>query len=154
MSAWWIGLLGLLLGVAIAFAAEAVWGVMDRLRRLISSNTEDEEDQQRREDALRALVGDEEEESASGSVSTQDMITGVMELSETRVREVMVPRIDVVALPVDSTLDASLDAIIDAGHSRVPVYRETIDDVAGVLYAKDLLVVLRDGIGSVSIEAA
>jgi CBS domain containing-hemolysin-like protein len=74
-----------------------------------------------------------------------EMIAGIFDLSETWVREVMVPRMDIVALPLETPLRAALDAIIDAGHSRIPVYRGTIDEIAGVLYAKDLLPVLRDG---------
>ena len=67
------------------------------------------------------------------------MIAGIIELGDTRVREVMIPRIDIVAIPLDATLDDALDAIIGAGHSRIPVYRDSIDDIAGLLYAKDLL---------------
>lgn len=153
MSATIAGLLGLLLGAALALGAELAWGLSGRLRRLADRGDEPDDHERRREDALRALVGEEVERPVDGEVSTQDMITGVMELRETRVREVMVPRIDVVALPVDKSLGEALDAVIDAGHSRVPVFRESIDDVAGVLYAKDLLVVLRDGLEEVSIEA-
>lgn len=74
----------------------------------------------------------------------REMIAGIFELGETKVREVMVPRIDIVAIPADSTLDAALATIIAAGHSRIPVYRESIDDIAGLLYAKDLLQAYRD----------
>ena len=67
------------------------------------------------------------------------MMAGIIELGDTKVREVMVPRIDIVAIPIDASLDDALDTILEAGHSRIPVYRETIDHVAGLLYAKDLL---------------
>jgi magnesium and cobalt transporter len=69
----------------------------------------------------------------------RDMIRGVVELSETTVKEVMVPRIDVVFLPVDMGVDDLLARIEDNQHSRYPVYEETIDNVIGVLYLKDLL---------------
>jgi CBS domain containing-hemolysin-like protein len=91
-----------------------------------------------REEDLRELVGAGDE---NGRLEQDEieMIAGIFELGETRVREVMVPRIDVVAIPIDATLDETLETIIGAGHSRIPVYRETMDDIAGLLYAKDLL---------------
>ncbi|HEY7025533.1 MAG TPA: hemolysin family protein [Candidatus Limnocylindrales bacterium] len=72
----------------------------------------------------------------------QQMIGAVLELGEQRVHEVMVPRIDIKALPEDAPQDQILEAIVSAGHSRIPVYQESIDNVIGVLYAKDLLPVL------------
>ncbi len=73
------------------------------------------------------------------NVEKRDMIRGVVELSETTVKEVMVPRIDTVFLSVDSTREELFDRIAESGHSRFPVYKETIDNVIGVLYVKDLL---------------
>lgn len=69
----------------------------------------------------------------------KEMIRGIEELSETTVKEVMVPRIDVVFLPVDATREEILTTVSSCGHSRIPVYRESIDEVIGVLYVKDLL---------------
>jgi CBS domain containing-hemolysin-like protein len=75
----------------------------------------------------------------------REMIEGVMDFGDTLVREIMIPRVDVVALEVNSSLDRALDVAITRGHSRIPVYEETIDNVIGILYAKDLIPVLRDG---------
>lgn len=69
----------------------------------------------------------------------KDMIYSVFKFGDTVVRELMVPRIDIVALDVEASIDQALDKIIQAGHSRIPVYEETIDNIKGVLYAKDLL---------------
>ncbi|MBO8450626.1 MAG: HlyC/CorC family transporter [Spirochaetes bacterium] len=69
----------------------------------------------------------------------RDMIRGVVDLSETSVKEVMIPRIDVDFLSVDVKGSQLLQKIAESGHSRFPVYRETIDDVAGILYVKDLI---------------
>lgn len=69
----------------------------------------------------------------------RDMIRGVVELSETTVKEVMVPRIDTVFISIDAEKDEMLDLIAESGHSRFPVYKDTIDNVIGVLYVKDLL---------------
>ncbi|MDR0784652.1 MAG: hemolysin family protein [Treponema sp.] len=72
----------------------------------------------------------------------KEMIRGIVELSGTTVKEVMVPRIDVVFLRADASKQEILSAISESGHSRFPVYEETIDNVTGVLYAKDLLTCL------------
>jgi CBS domain containing-hemolysin-like protein len=69
----------------------------------------------------------------------KEMIRGVVELSETTVKEVMVSRIDTVFLSVEAGPGEILERISGSGHSRFPVYRETIDNVIGVLYVKDIL---------------
>ena len=76
----------------------------------------------------------------------REMIDGVAQLSSTTVREIMVPRPDVVFVSVDTKPDELLDTITESGHSRLPVYHKTVDEVIGVLYAKDLLgQVVRNG---------
>ena len=72
----------------------------------------------------------------------KDMIQGIEELSETAVKEVMVPRIDVDFIPVDVSRDELFEKIRKSGHSRFPVYSESIDNVIGVLYVKDLIYAL------------
>ena len=67
------------------------------------------------------------------------MIQGIVELSETTVKEVMIPRIDVVFVSMDMPLEEILKKVIESSHSRFPVFEETIDNVVGILYAKDLL---------------
>jgi CBS domain containing-hemolysin-like protein len=74
----------------------------------------------------------------------KEMIYSVFALGDTLAREVMVPRIDIVALDVESSLEQALDVVICAGHSRIPVYEGSIDNVVGVLYAKDLLKLWQD----------
>jgi CBS domain containing-hemolysin-like protein len=69
----------------------------------------------------------------------RDMIEGIGELEEKTVKEVMVPRIDVQFIPVDISLDEFYGIIGEQGYSRYPVYDDTIDNVIGILYAKDLL---------------
>ncbi len=69
----------------------------------------------------------------------KEMIESVIELTDTRVEEIMTPRTDVVAVPKDADLDTVLETIREKGHSRIPVYDGTIDRILGVLYAKDLL---------------
>jgi putative hemolysin len=73
----------------------------------------------------------------------EHMIGAVLELGQRRVHEVMVPRIDIEALAAEASLDELVDTIVREGHSRIPVYEETIDNVIGILYAKDLLPYLK-----------
>jgi putative hemolysin len=75
----------------------------------------------------------------------QQMIGAVLELGEQRIHEVMVPRIDIKAVPASIPLDDLVDTIVREGHSRIPVYEESIDNVMGILYAKDLLPYLSKG---------
>jgi CBS domain containing-hemolysin-like protein len=67
------------------------------------------------------------------------MIRGIEDLSQTSVKEVMIPRIDVDFLAVDTPMEELMEKILTSGHSRFPVYSESIDNVIGVLYVKDLL---------------
>jgi len=96
------------------------------------------------EDGLRFLLNVTEEETAIED-DEKEMIASIFAFGETLVREVMVPRIDVVAVPADMPMLEALDVILKVGHSRIPVYKNSIDDVLGILYAKDLLRYLRDG---------
>lgn len=71
-----------------------------------------------------------------------DMIQGVEELSATTVKEVMVPRIDVDFISLDTPEEELLTKVSESGHSRIPVYNGSIDNVVGILYVKDLITVL------------
>jgi putative hemolysin len=102
------------------------------------------------EDGLRFLLNVTEEETVIED-QEKEMIASVFQLGETLVREVMVPRIDVDAVPGELPMLEALDLILRAGHSRIPVYEDTIDNVIGILYAKDLLRYLRDGRTDVSL---
>lgn len=69
----------------------------------------------------------------------EDMIQGIEELHDTTVKEVMVPRMDVDFISIDTETDELLEKISESGHSRFPVYSESIDNVTGVLYVKDIV---------------
>ena len=70
---------------------------------------------------------------------TKQMIQGVLEVSEMRVREIMIPRSQMVTLDINDSLKDSLPIILESGHSRFPVVNEDIDHIEGILLAKDLL---------------
>jgi len=78
----------------------------------------------------------------------EQMINAVIELGDRRLHEVMVPRIAIVALPASSSFDEVVDLIIEEGHSRLPVYETSVDEVVGILYAKDLLPFLKSNADS------
>jgi putative hemolysin len=76
----------------------------------------------------------------------EQMIHAVIELGDQRVHEVMVPRIAMVSLAASATMEEAIDKVIGEGHSRIPVYEETIDEIVGILYAKDLLPFLKGSV--------
>ncbi|MFL5641397.1 MAG: hemolysin family protein [Chloroflexota bacterium] len=73
----------------------------------------------------------------------EQMIHAVIELGDQRIHEVMVPRIAMVTLPVTASMEQAIDVVIEQGHSRIPVYEQSIDEIVGILYAKDLLPFLK-----------
>jgi CBS domain containing-hemolysin-like protein len=75
----------------------------------------------------------------------REMIRGIIEMEDTVAREIMAPRIDIIALEQSETIDDALKLIVEKGFSRIPLYDETIDNVVGVIYAKDLLRCLTEG---------
>jgi putative hemolysin len=95
---------------------------------------------------LKILV---ETGSEEGSIEEEEkeMIHGVIELGDKRVHEVMVPRIGIRAVNLHDPIDEVLDMVVRAGHSRVPVFEDNLDNIVGILYAKDLLPYLKASAG-------
>jgi putative hemolysin len=106
------------------------------LVRLI--NGPDKENHLITEEELRMLVNVGEEEGFIDE-DEREMIDSIFEFDDTLVREVMIPRIDIVAVNVTEPLDNVVRLIIKAGHSRIPVFDETVDNIIGLVYAKDIL---------------
>jgi CBS domain containing-hemolysin-like protein len=75
----------------------------------------------------------------------REMIHGVVELGETEVREVMVPRVEIIGIECGSPINEVIDTIKSSGHSRFPLFEESLDNIRGILYAKDLLPHLVNG---------
>ncbi len=90
------------------------------------------------EEDLKLMVEVSEEE---GFIEKEEreMISSVFEFGETTVREIMVPRVDMKCLSVDESYEDARKLILKTGHSRIPVYEDNIDNIVGILYAKDLL---------------
>lgn len=101
---------------------------------------------------LRALAHVAGADNGTIEKEERDMIAGVFQLGNALAREVMVPRPDIVAVDADTPMLEALSTVIRAGHSRIPVYQGNIDNIIGILYAKDLLSYLRDGNTAVSLS--
>jgi magnesium and cobalt transporter len=97
--------------------------------------------QRRRVSSEKELQDLIDESEAQGIINEEEgeMLHSIFEFGDTVVREIMVPRTDMVCCGFDATLREALTAIISSGHSRIPVYEGTIDRIVGVIYAKDLL---------------
>ena len=80
----------------------------------------------------------------SGAIdrAEHELIKSILEFTDTTVKEIMVPRPDVVALDITMPRDVLVRKVIDEGYSRLPVYRESIDNIIGIIYSKDLLSLL------------
>lgn len=110
-----------------------------RLLELLPIGDSSEEDfKAAKEEELRNLV-ESEQETGVLEEGERDMIQGVFGFHDRVVREVMVPRVDITAVEQSDSLRDLLDVIRETGHSRVPLYEESLDQIQGVVYVKDLL---------------
>ncbi|MFO7811352.1 MAG: hemolysin family protein [Pelovirga sp.] len=103
--------------------------LLGRLSRRASAGSEEELQQLIDESEQRGIIDEEE----------GDMLQSILELDETYLREIMVPRTDMVCVDAAASLTQVLEAILQSGHSRIPVYKGNIDNIIGLVYAKDLL---------------
>jgi CBS domain containing-hemolysin-like protein len=124
-------------------------GVANWLLRMVGIRAAGEHERLHSPEELRLLV---EQSNEGGSLGGQDarMLEGVFEFSEKTALEVMTPRTRMAALEDSLTVADAADAIAEAGRSRYPVYRDTVDEIVGVIHAKDVLRALRaDPTGSI-----
>ncbi len=109
------------------------------VRRLVGvpQATEQEQQEEKQEEFLEDL----EQHRMEGAVDAeeQEMIENVLDLRERMADEIMTPRTDLIAVDVNASLPTVVETIKKAGHSRLPVYQDNIDNVVGLIYAKDLL---------------
>jgi CBS domain containing-hemolysin-like protein len=104
------------------------------------------------EDEIRHMV-DVAEEEEEIEEEERELIHSIFEFGDTVVREVMVPRPDMVTLPADATLENALQVIVDAGYSRIPLFEGDNDNITGVLYAKDVLKNIHEGKGASAVAS-
>ncbi|MGH7481935.1 MAG: hemolysin family protein [Longimicrobiales bacterium] len=127
--------------------APFIWvlnGSANLLLRSIGMEAPHEAERVHRPEEIEMLVAQSHEH---GLLSDEpvEMIRGVFDLSETPAGEVMTPRTDIIALGLGSTMDEAAELIISAGHSRVPVYGDSLDDIRGVILARDVWQAQRRG---------
>ncbi len=104
------------------------------------------------EEELRSIV-DMGEEKGTLQQDEKEMIHSIFEFSETIVKEIMIPRIDMICISTDSKLDSLLSLVTKHLHSRIPLYKDKVDNIIGIIYAKDLLpFVNRKRNGDVNLE--
>lgn len=104
------------------------------------------------EEELKMLVEAGEEEGVL-EVEEKEMIHSIFEFTDTIVRQVMVPRIDMKCIEVTASLNDLLEVIMRYGHSRIPVYEDNVDNILGIVHAKDLLPVLKEDLHDFDIRA-
>jgi CBS domain containing-hemolysin-like protein len=125
----------------MAFIADPFQSLFDRSRRKDHQVTEEgEEEEEDHDDSndLQALIDVGE---AEGILEEEEgeLIHSIIEFGDTRVSEVMTPRPDIVAVPETATIREARDVILESKYSRLPVYRDQIDGVYGIIYVRDLL---------------
>jgi CBS domain containing-hemolysin-like protein len=118
--------------------------MIQRLDKVSPSEMIEEELQTLIDEGMQEGVMDKEDE---------ELLHSVIEFGDTLAREVMVPRMDMVALELGTELSAVRENIIEVGHTRVPVYRGTIDHIVGILHSKDLIKVWQSGREGTSISS-
>ncbi len=109
------------------------------VRRLVGVPRPDENDEAEQIEQEILDVVSEGEKHGAVDETEKEMIESVIELRDTTVGQIMTPRIEIVALDMHASVAEARKLIIDRGHSRVPLYDQNIDQIVGVLYAKDLL---------------
>ncbi len=145
VSGWWLALIVLIMAIVLVIVTDLVPRTIGRSRssslayRLASLLAVSI----RLGDAANDLVSDEDEQEADDATNDNDeereLISSIIEFGDTIVREVMMPRTDMVTLPASASTDEAVDLVLEAGRSRVPLTGENVDDIVGILYARDLL---------------
>lgn len=145
VSGWWLALIVGIMAIVLVIVTDLVPRTIGRSRssslayRLASLLAVSI----RLGDAANDLVSDEDEQEADDATNDNDeereLISSIIEFGDTIVREVMMPRTDMVTLPASASTDEAVDLVLEAGRSRVPLTGENVDDIVGILYARDLL---------------
>ncbi|MBN1296160.1 HlyC/CorC family transporter [bacterium] len=125
--------------------------LINRTTDALSPRSEDERMAQA-EDTIRSII----DAGAKDGVFREDeseMLQSILEMSETIVREVMTPRIDLQAIEISSSIDDFVAKVIESGFSKIPVYQDRVDNIVGILYAKDVLQYWRNRDAGVTLDS-
>jgi len=123
------------LSTPLAPAAAGLLALARYLRK--TSKLAGDEEDEAADDILSAVTEGEKDGAIGGKQA--DMIENIIELRDADVAEIMTPRPDMASVAVDAPLDQTIQVALESGHSRLPVFRNTRDDIVGVLYVRDLL---------------
>ena len=103
------------------------------------------------EDEIEFMINVGEEEGILED-ETKEMMHNIMDIKDISVKEIMVPRTEMVAVSIDSTIDDVLKVIEEYEFSRIPVYENDLDHIAGILYVKDLIMYAKEGLKNLNID--
>jgi CBS domain containing-hemolysin-like protein len=119
-------------------------GVKARLKGMLNIFSEEVNTSEKKDELIKKSVEEFSTSLASADnelgPQARDMIIGIVDITSTTTREIMVPRVDIVGVESGSAVKDIIDIVKDSGHSRVPVYEESLDTILGILYVKDLFV--------------
>ncbi len=130
--------------LTVMWPVTSVLSLVDPVVRRITGADLIEHDEDQLTDQVLSVVEDHERGGAVDEVQ-KEMLEAVFELPTTTAGEIMTPRTDVKGIEVHSTLQEVKQAILEFGHSRIPVYEDNLDHIQGILYAKDMIKFLGDG---------
>jgi CBS domain containing-hemolysin-like protein len=127
-------------------ALPLVWSarVVDAILHRLAGRPRQDADEDSFEEEIRTIVSEGHREGLLEE-EAREMIEGVIELGDVPVSHIMTPRTDINMMSQDTPWDEAVEMVIDSGHTRVPVYDKTRDDIVGILYSKDLLPELAKG---------
>ncbi len=127
-------------------AAPLVWSarLVDNVLHRVFGRVPQVADEDSIEEEIRTIVSEGHREGLLEE-EAREMIEGVIELGDANVSHIMTPRTEIHMLPLNTPWDEVVESVIDSGHTRVPVYDKTRDDIVGILYSKDLLPELAKG---------
>ena len=111
-------------------------------QKIQRSQNDEEEDITTTEDEILSLLENDStsnKDESSLEEEEKQMIKGIFDLNDTDVKEIMTPRVDVIALSSKASLEKAIKLFIESGHSRIPIYQNTIDEISGIILAKDFL---------------
>lgn len=134
-------------GYVARFVLYPILGLLRFLKRNVERKIQEHEQvspSDMIEQELQSLI---DEGKLEGVMDTEDeeLLHSVIEFGDTLAREVMVPRMDMTAIELGTPFGAVLAELVEVGHTRLPVYRDSMDSIVGILHSKDLLRVWRDG---------
>ena len=111
--------------------------MLDRIKSLFRKKSNLQEGT----DLTEEIHGLMNEGQAKGLISNEesDMVYGVLDLKETKAHSIMIPRTEISSASINSTLGEAIKLVSDCGHTRIPFYKDSIDEIVGILHAKDLL---------------